>query len=272
MNYMREINAFYDQQETNPLSSSAIALWHALMHICNKAGWPVDFSVAVSVLSIKAGLKERTVYLARNELKQKGYITFQSKKGNQSAVYKLRSLSANIAGNHADKYTRPHLSAKYAGNDEDSHAHSGADRMTESAATLVKQNKTKQNSQEEKESPNPHQFFEANGFGTLSPLVAEDINDWLDGGYFDEPERIVTEAMKQAVLNNARNWKYVSRILMDWSNRQLKTMRDVQAYQAGRQVKNSNIATFKPRSKGNDVHDTHQSLDRPDYAGYDFGF
>ena len=37
MNYIAEINQFYDRLETNPLSSNAIALWHALMATANKA-------------------------------------------------------------------------------------------------------------------------------------------------------------------------------------------------------------------------------------------
>lgn len=37
MNYIREINAFYDRMEQEPLSGSAVSLWHTLLHINNKA-------------------------------------------------------------------------------------------------------------------------------------------------------------------------------------------------------------------------------------------
>ncbi|NBI29113.1 DnaD domain protein [Chengkuizengella marina] len=103
MNYIKEINAFYDQLELNDLSASAIALWHALMHINNKAGWAETFTVAASVLSVKSKLSERTISKARNELKQKGYIDFQSRKGNKAPIYKINSLTAIISDNHADK-------------------------------------------------------------------------------------------------------------------------------------------------------------------------
>lgn len=89
MNYIKEVNAFYDWLETNPVSLSSIALWHALMHICNKTGWLQEFAVAVSVLSVKTGLERRTIYNARNELKLKGRINFKERKGNQSAVYSI---------------------------------------------------------------------------------------------------------------------------------------------------------------------------------------
>ena len=138
MNYIKELNAFYDWLETNPLSTSAIALWHALMHINNKAGWTEEFGVAVSVLCIKTGLADRTIRDARNELKQKGRIDWNSRKGNQSAIYKIiplvNTLSAisadSSADNHADKY---------------------ADSNADNHATLNKLNKTKLNIKRKKE-------------------------------------------------------------------------------------------------------------------------
>jgi TRAP-type C4-dicarboxylate transport system permease large subunit len=81
MNYIKEVNAFYDWLETNSMAVSSIALWHALMNICNKAGWPREFAVAVLILSAKTGLERRTIYNARNELKQKGRIDFKERRG-----------------------------------------------------------------------------------------------------------------------------------------------------------------------------------------------
>lgn len=92
MNYLAEIKAFYEMLELNPLSSPVIALWHALMHIANKTGWQEEFTVAISVLMLKSGLNETAVKRARNRLEQDGYIEWKSRKGNQSAIYKINSL------------------------------------------------------------------------------------------------------------------------------------------------------------------------------------
>lgn len=92
MNYIGEINSFYDRLETNPLSTSAIALWFALMAIANKANWIDTFAVAISVLEVKTSLKKKSIERARNELKQKGLIEWRSRSGNQSAEYSLFSL------------------------------------------------------------------------------------------------------------------------------------------------------------------------------------
>lgn len=99
MNYIAEINAFYDWLEINPLSTSAIVLWHSLMHINNKCRWAKEFTVAASVLSVKSGLTDRTIRNARNELKQKGRIDWKTRGGNKSAAYTLLSLSETISDN-----------------------------------------------------------------------------------------------------------------------------------------------------------------------------
>lgn len=105
MNYIKEINAFYNEIEVTPLSASAIALWHALLHICNRTGWKREFSVPVGTLSLKSGLSERSVSNARNELKTKGFIDFKSRGGNRAAVYQLVGLSANIADSLSDNHS-----------------------------------------------------------------------------------------------------------------------------------------------------------------------
>ncbi|MBP1971347.1 hypothetical protein J2Z83_003486 [Virgibacillus natechei] len=74
MNYIKELNAFHNRLETNPLSASAANLWHVLMHVNNKPGWLKEFTVAVSVLCAKAALTESTFKRARAELDEKGYI------------------------------------------------------------------------------------------------------------------------------------------------------------------------------------------------------
>lgn len=105
MNYIAEINAFYDWLEINPLSTSAIVLWHSLMHINNKCRWANEFTVAASVLSVKSGLTDRTIRNARNELKQKGRIDWKTRGGNKAASYSLVSLSETISDTLTDTIT-----------------------------------------------------------------------------------------------------------------------------------------------------------------------
>lgn len=93
MNYIREINSFYDWLETNSVSDSAINLWHGLLHVNNKASygteWKEEFTVAISTLMVKTSLSKSSIIRARNQLKQCGRIDFRERKGNQSAVYRI---------------------------------------------------------------------------------------------------------------------------------------------------------------------------------------
>jgi len=89
MNYITEINRFYDWLETNPVSDSTIVLWHALMHINNKTGWKEEFAVAISTLELKTAMSRSSIIRARNTLQQAGRLNFRSRNGQQSAVYSL---------------------------------------------------------------------------------------------------------------------------------------------------------------------------------------
>lgn len=92
MNYIAEIKAFYDALELNPQPNTVIALWHALMSIANKAGWPDTFTVASSVLGLRSGLNASALKRARNKLATDGFIEWKPRGGNQSAQYKIKSL------------------------------------------------------------------------------------------------------------------------------------------------------------------------------------
>lgn len=102
MNYIQEINMFYDWLETNSLPKSAIALWHALMHINNKAKWNKSFEVAISTIEFKTGFKRSELFEARNLLSQKGRITWKTRGGNLSAVYSIISFSVQCADASTD--------------------------------------------------------------------------------------------------------------------------------------------------------------------------
>ena len=95
MNYISEINNFYDWLETNSMPKSAIALWNALMHINNKAGWIETFEVAISTLELKTGFKRSELFEARNILLQKGRIEWYSRGGNLCASYRIIQFSVH---------------------------------------------------------------------------------------------------------------------------------------------------------------------------------
>ncbi|NIK12845.1 DnaD domain-containing protein [Alkalibacillus almallahensis] len=226
MNYLKEINAFYDQLELNPLSSSAIALWHTLMHINNKAGWKEQFTVAASVLCMKSGLKEGTFKKARNELKQKNYIDFMSRKGNQSAIYIIHS---NLSSNNDRS-----ISHNSIGSSDHSDSHNGS--------ALVKQ---KRNETETKhnELASARVYQQAQKY--FLNINAKD-QDLLDSYIDDLGGELVLEAMDRAHQNGAR-LKYAAGIMNDWYRKGITDMdavrRDDEKFESYKQQRQSQPKT-----------------------------
>jgi len=208
VNYIKEINAFYDWLETNQLSQSDIVLWHALMHINNKSGWKAQFTVAISVLEVKTGLTRRTIERARNRLYQVGLIDWKSRKGNRASLYELKSLCGNYDAQKAVK------------NDVESDAQGVAQPVD-----ITKRNETKQK-EEEVTRENPVTVYEQN-FGIMKPLLQESFLAWCN----DLGDDVVIAAMKLAVHKGGRTFSYVESILKEWINEGLDDLNQIRTYE-----------------------------------------
>ena len=66
--------------------------------------------------------------------------------------------------------------------------------------------------------------FETELGRTLSAMEIEIIREWLHNGITEE---LIKEALKEAILNNVRNQKYIDRILFNWRSKGFKTKEDI---------------------------------------------
>lgn len=90
MNYLKQVNRFYELQLINSLNANSQSLYFALLNINNKCNWIKNFTVANTTLMTFTGLNKQALYRARNNLIQKEYIKF--KKGvnqTQSGIYEI---------------------------------------------------------------------------------------------------------------------------------------------------------------------------------------
>ena len=62
-------------------------------------------------------------------------------------------------------------------------------------------------------------FFESELARTLSSYEYDLINKWLENG---NSEETIKEALKEAIRNNVRSFKYIDKILYDWSKKGVK--------------------------------------------------
>ena len=74
------------------------------------------------------------------------------------------------------------------------------------------------------------QFYQDN-FGMLSSYLYDDIRqtygDWKQKS--KEPVEIMIKAMQIALEKNVRNWRFVSKVLLNWEDRNPQTLADVEA-------------------------------------------
>lgn len=215
MDYVKEISTFYDWLETNTLTDSAIVLWHALMHTCNRAGWPDEFAVAISTLNNKTGLKKDAIIRARHRLQQSGRIDFHSRSGQQSAIYRIIpfeivSLKPTQSANNNNSVVLNDAKR------DTNRAQSATQSATQTASINKDLNSSTSSSAAEYES-----FYAAHirvfGF-ECNPLQANKLGTYIDQDGMEET--VVVRAIERAGLATAGQYTFslITKILDDYFN------------------------------------------------------
>jgi DnaD/phage-associated family protein len=96
---------------------------------------------------------------------------------------------------------------------------------TESTSENLKEVEEEVRAHKKKE--NPFQFFQENGFGTISGYMHGKIAGWCA----DLNDDLVLEALKLAVENGKKTWRYAETILRSWADKQVKTVEEARADQ-----------------------------------------
>lgn len=256
MNYIREINAFYDLVQVKQLSTGQIALWHALMHINNKCSWAEWFTVPNLTLELISGLSRKGIYNARNTLKQHGLIDFKSN-GTKATSYKIIPLTnntqASTQNSTQDKITIQNITQDTTqGTTQDT---------TQDSATLNKLNETKLNNINTTSTTKKNEDIFDGEFSQLSKLYQKcgfEVNgltaDWLLGLKEKYSFEWVKNALLEAERQGKRKKKYVEGILENWKrDGGMKLSID---------NKNSGVKKPETNSKKNRFHNFEQRTDK----------
>lgn len=133
MNYLKQVNRFYELQLINSLNANSQSLYFALLNINNKCNWIKNFTVANTTLMTFTGLNTTSLQRARNVLIQKGYINYQKRSGNNAGIYEIVDFE------------------QQSGQQTEQQIDQQDEQQTDSNAdTLNKLNKTKQKTKEKK--------------------------------------------------------------------------------------------------------------------------
>lgn len=81
---------------------------------------------------------------------------------------------------------------------------------------------------EEEESRSLFSIFEKEFGRPLSPMECETISGWVDQDHY--LEELILLALKEAVFAGKLHFRYIDRILLEWSRNRLKNAQDVKAY------------------------------------------
>lgn len=228
MNYIREINAFYDWLELNELTKPAVLLWHALMHLNNKSGWQESFTVARSVIEAKTGLKKDAYYKARNQLKQYRLLEFKER-GTKATIFRMFPVSSVLQTTIQISYND--LSVKQTTNETTTKTTSQTRTQTRTE-TINKLNKTKLNETNNIVAATPVNFFDEYllAFNRQpSPIQIQEINSFIDqDGLTDE---VICTAFRKAAENGA-GYPYARSIINSWAKKGVKTLEAVNREQS----------------------------------------
>lgn len=92
MNYVAQMNAFWNWRLLNQLNSRAADLYMALLHFNNLGGWQKEFTVSSTMLQSVCGISRTELSRHRNTLIQMGLISYQGGKGSRSGFYQIFDL------------------------------------------------------------------------------------------------------------------------------------------------------------------------------------
>lgn len=81
---------------------------------------------------------------------------------------------------------------------------------------------------EEEQDRNLFVIFEKEFARTLSPMELETISSWVDQDRY--PEELILLALKEAVFAGKVHFRYIDRILLEWSRNRVRTAEDAKAY------------------------------------------
>lgn len=92
MQYISQMNAFWNLAKLNPLPSKAGYLYFAILDCANTAGWKREFNAPNSTLQAMAGLDKNALTRYRNVLIQQGLIKYKAGDRGASGRYEVVRL------------------------------------------------------------------------------------------------------------------------------------------------------------------------------------
>ncbi len=102
MNYIKQLNAFYDFLQANYITSSSQLVYRILLDINNSCNWVKTFQRTNQSIMALTQISEKTLISAKNELKQLGLIDYTKGVKNKPSSYKIHCLYSSESGSNGE--------------------------------------------------------------------------------------------------------------------------------------------------------------------------
>jgi DnaD/phage-associated family protein len=211
----KEMLAFSDWLETNPLEPSAQTLWMHLLVLANKSGCPEWFAVANPLLQAKVGVSENTLNKHRNYLVQKGRLEYKSQGKKQVGKYKIipftsKNAVMQVVKGEVNCAAIPEVKGSALFKDLSSSTSSSSDADVYES------------------------FYAAHirvfGFA-CNPMQSQMLGAFIDQDGIDE--KVVIRAIERAAARSTGyNFKLITRILDDYAKSGVRTLQQAEAIDA----------------------------------------
>lgn len=264
MNYIKELNGFREWLFANDLPANAVSLWYTLMSINNSAGWKKRFNAPNAVVWQLSGLTKQGLLDARNKLKEQNLIKFESGKRGQASVYEMIPLT--LTARSTTYQSKGESAYQSGGESQGESAYQSSDKSQDESTyqsldeshgesigefrPVLKHKQVQERRQEDKRAKPFLNTYEQN-IGKLSPIVQEELEQWVDL----VGEAIVIEAIKQATKYGGQTYSYLEKVLQEWREANLATLDAVHAHESRKRSRKNNTVPFRKPKK-----DSKQSL------------
>lgn len=269
MNYFKQLNAFWNWRQLNPINSTDAELYLVLLHFNNLVGWSREFNVPNSTLLLITGINSKdTLNNCRNKLVQLGLITYQKGRRGKAGVYTIIKLyrdESNIdkenseetnINNRTNNATNNNINPNNRTNNATNNVINPNNRTenptnypTNTATNTVPYinnnnniiklvSSTTTNTVDE----NVFKFYQQN-IGMPPPTIIEEIIQWQD--LFTDD--IIILAIRKAAFAEKRSWNYINGILNNWHKANVKVIADIEKLE--RNFDKANKSTAKPSNK-----------------------
>lgn len=256
MDYLEQVVAFHQWKEVNPLPASAIALWHELMAVCNKAGWPAEFTVKSALLQANAGLSRKEFDRARQILTDLGRIGYK-KSGRVNMAGKYSVIPFPIVQKGQQEGQREgHRTEHRRDNERDNERDNYKDlkELKELKDLKSSSSASSAGGDESLTTEKPETFYQAHervfGF-SCNPMQAERLGSYLDDGM---EEAVLVRALERAALaSTGYSFGLIDRIVKDYFAVGAMDIESAEAFDAAREAQREQKVQqqSKPTGGGN---------------------